>query len=80
MPLGVFPPSSPPTFPTPENVFDGIVKTSSDYVMTAPAMVEVSNQVPTMRKASKMGIVAMGTGSDEGPAYEDHERHCESTI
>ena len=41
MPLGVFPPASPPTFPTPENVFDGIVKTSSDYVMTAPAMVEV---------------------------------------
>lgn len=40
-PLAVFPPSSPPIFPTPENVFDGIVKASCEFVMTAPAVVEV---------------------------------------
>ncbi|KAI0750819.1 acetyl-CoA synthetase-like protein [Daedaleopsis nitida] len=41
MVLTCFAPSSPPTFPTPENVFDGLVKTSSECVMAAPAFVEM---------------------------------------
>ncbi|RPD67101.1 acetyl-CoA synthetase-like protein [Lentinus tigrinus ALCF2SS1-7] len=46
MTLTTFPPSSPPTFPTPENVFDGVVKTSSEYVMTAPAFLEIWSRDP----------------------------------
>ncbi|TFK82377.1 acetyl-CoA synthetase-like protein [Polyporus arcularius HHB13444] len=46
MTLTTFPPSSPPIFPTPENVFDGVVKTSSEYVMTAPAFLESWSRDP----------------------------------
>ncbi|KAI0719505.1 acetyl-CoA synthetase-like protein [Cerioporus squamosus] len=46
MTLTTFPPSSPPIFPTPENVFDGVVKTSSEYVMTAPAFLEIWSRDP----------------------------------
>ncbi|KAM5532280.1 hypothetical protein V8D89_014038 [Ganoderma adspersum] len=68
MPLGVFPPSSSPTFPTPENVFDGIVKTSSDYVMTAPAMVELWARDPMKVQHMKTmrGIIFGGAPLDQG--------------
>ena len=41
MTLATFPPLSPPRFPTPDNVFEGVVKTSADLVMAAPSFVEV---------------------------------------
>ncbi|KAI1786493.1 acetyl-CoA synthetase-like protein [Ganoderma leucocontextum] len=68
MPLGVFPPSSPPAFPTPENVFDGIVKTSSDYVTTAPALVELWARDPMkIQHMTKMkGIIFGGAPLDQG--------------
>ncbi|PIL37207.1 hypothetical protein GSI_00900 [Ganoderma sinense ZZ0214-1] len=68
MALGVFPPSSPPTFPTPENVFAGIMKTSSDYVMTAPAMVELWARDPMKIQHMKTmrGIIFGGAPLDQG--------------
>ncbi|KAI0677488.1 acetyl-CoA synthetase-like protein [Trametes maxima] len=44
--LSAFKPSSPPTFPTPENVFQGAVATSSDYIQTVPAFVEEWSRDP----------------------------------
>ncbi|RPD56588.1 acetyl-CoA synthetase-like protein [Lentinus tigrinus ALCF2SS1-7] len=42
--LSVFEPSSPPTVPTSDNVFDGARSTSSDYLMTFPTFVEAWSQ------------------------------------
>ena len=39
--LCVFPPTSPPTVPNPENVFDGAVKTGAQYMYTVPSFIEV---------------------------------------
>ncbi len=44
MTLTTFAPASPPTFPTPDKLFDGLVRTSSEYVMTAPAILEVRSR------------------------------------
>ncbi|TBU41001.1 acetyl-CoA synthetase-like protein [Dichomitus squalens] len=41
MTLTTFPPTSPPTIVTPDNAFDGIVQTSSEYVATAPVLLEL---------------------------------------
>ncbi|TFK94535.1 acetyl-CoA synthetase-like protein [Polyporus arcularius HHB13444] len=38
--IGVFPPMEPPVFPTPENVFEGAVAVSADYIVTVPPYVE----------------------------------------
>ncbi|KAH9943386.1 acetyl-CoA synthetase-like protein [Epithele typhae] len=38
--LTVFPPVTPPIFPTPDNVFEATMKTDSEYVMTAPLFIE----------------------------------------
>ncbi|TBU32715.1 acetyl-CoA synthetase-like protein [Dichomitus squalens] len=66
--LGVFPPTSPPTFPTPENVFDGIVKTSSEYIMTAPAMIEMWAREPAKVEHMKTmkGLIFGGAPLDQG--------------
>ncbi|EJF55750.1 acetyl-CoA synthetase-like protein [Dichomitus squalens LYAD-421 SS1] len=68
MPLGVFLPKSPPTFPTPENVFEGIVKTSSDYVMSAPAMIEFWAREPAKVQHMKTmkGLMFGGAPLDQG--------------
>ncbi len=41
--LGVFPPTSPPTFPTPDNVLKNAVAVGGDYVVAFPPFVEVSS-------------------------------------
>nr|VWP02499.1 M protein type 1 [Ganoderma boninense] len=38
--LTTFPPNAPPVIPTVENVFEAILKTSSQFVTTAPAFIE----------------------------------------
>ncbi|PIL34315.1 hypothetical protein GSI_03090 [Ganoderma sinense ZZ0214-1] len=59
--LGVFPPASPPTFPTPENVFENVVALGG-YIVTFPPFVEEWVQDPA--KVDKMqrmkGIIIGG--------------------
>lgn len=40
--VAVFKPASPPTSPTPDAVWQGIVDTGTDYSWTVPSFVEVS--------------------------------------
>ena len=39
--MAVFQPALPPTTPTSDNVFQGLLLTEADYVMTLPAFIEV---------------------------------------
>ncbi|KAI1798469.1 acetyl-CoA synthetase-like protein [Ganoderma leucocontextum] len=45
--LATFPPQTPPVIPTTENVFEGIIKTSSQFVTTAPAFIEPWSRDPS---------------------------------
>ncbi|KAI1788607.1 acetyl-CoA synthetase-like protein [Ganoderma leucocontextum] len=59
--LGVFPPASPPIFPTPENVFENAVASGGDYVVAFPPFVEEWARDPVkVDKMQKMKGVIIG--------------------
>ncbi|KAM5543804.1 hypothetical protein V8D89_002421 [Ganoderma adspersum] len=66
--LCVFPPTSPPTVPNPENVFDGAVKTGAQYMYTVPSFIELWAQEPEKVAAMKKmkGLLFGGAPLNKG--------------
>ncbi|THV01989.1 acetyl-CoA synthetase-like protein [Dendrothele bispora CBS 962.96] len=63
-----FPPQLPPVQPTPENVFNGAVKTDVDYIVCVPSLVEAWSQTPSYIDwlVTRKGILFGGGPLDKG--------------
>ncbi|THV01944.1 acetyl-CoA synthetase-like protein, partial [Dendrothele bispora CBS 962.96] len=63
-----FPPQLPPVQPTPENVFNGTVKTDVDYVLCVPSLVEAWSQMPSDIDwlVTRKGVMFGGGPLDKG--------------
>ncbi|THU89870.1 acetyl-CoA synthetase-like protein [Dendrothele bispora CBS 962.96] len=62
-----FPPQLPPVQPTPENAFNGAVKTNVDYVLCVPSLIETWSQTPSYVDwlATRTGVIFGGGPLDK---------------
>ncbi len=75
--VAVFKPTSPPTVPTPDAVWEGLAATKVDFSFTVPSFIEelstIDNEGESVLKSM---FSAMGSGSREGPSFEEQTWCC----
>lgn len=69
-------PANPPTFPTPDAVWQGITATHADYTWTVPSFIEVGVRVYRLYPSDTecRPVVGMGSRPGEGRGHEEDAR------